>query len=71
MREAAAPAFLPDRAVPCDTNHAGRDLRMLKVQEVPGACRDAAPLHKQARHVLTASEPTFADHPPLPSLQSE
>ena len=83
--EAEVLAFLHDWGVPFDNNQAERDLRMLKVQQkVSGTFRDASgadaccrirgyisTLRKQARHVLTALEQTFAGHPPMPALQPE
>ena len=78
-------AFLHDWGVPFANNQAERDLRMRKVpQKVSGTFRDASgadafgrirgyisTLRKQARHVLTALEQTFAGHPPMPALQPE
>ena len=83
--EAEVLAFLHDPAVPFDNNQAERDLRMLKVQQkVSGTFREAtgadafcrirgyiATLRKQAQHVLTALEQTFAGAPPMPALQPE
>ena len=85
LHEAEVLAFRHDWAVPFENNQAERDLRMLKVQQkISGTFRDAAgatafcrsrgyiaTLRKQARHVLTALELTFAGHPPLPCLQPE
>ena len=85
VREDEVLAFLHDWAVPFDNNQAERDLRMLKVQQkISGTFRDVAgadafcrirgyiaTLRKQARHVLTALEQTFAGQPPMPALQPE
>ncbi len=84
-REAEVLAFLHEWAVPFDNNQAERDLRMLKVQQkISGTFRDAtgadafcrirgyiATLRKQAHHVLTALEQTFAGQPPMPALRAE
>ncbi len=84
-REDEVLAFLHEWAVPFDNNQAERDLRMLKVQQkISGTFREAAgadafcrirgyiaTLRKQAHHVLTALELTFAGHPPMPCLQPQ